>query len=72
MTHALSLSPPGKAPGPDAVPMDLYKSNMDPWAPLLTNVLNSACKVYLTSFFVPVFKKGYRYPSLTQAKWLAL
>lgn len=63
VTVAISRLPPNKAPGPDGVPGDLFKSYIDLWAPLLTLHLNSVANGHLPltwsqSIIVPVFKKG--------------
>lgn len=65
VNRAISESAAGKAPGPDGVPVDIYKSNTSLWAPLLTNVLNSFKRyrfppTWAEATLVPIFKKGDR------------
>lgn len=62
---AIKTSAGGKAPGPDSIPVDLYKSNPLLWGPLLTSVLKACCKqgfisTRSESILVPIFKKGDR------------
>lgn len=54
-----------KAPGPDAIPVDLYKGNIDLWGPMLTLVLRACClegklRTWGEFIIVPIFKKGDR------------
>lgn len=54
-----------KAPGPDGIPPDLFKSNPGLWAPVLLAVINAAARTgcpdaWGVSTIVPVFKKGDR------------
>lgn len=52
-----------KAPGPDGIPLDLFWADLEFWGPLLTLVLNAACRAevmpsWSTAVIVLVFKKG--------------
>ena len=65
VTQAILKSANGKAPGPDGVPVDLYKSNMLFWAPILTNVLVATARsgklpTWSQAMIIPIFKKGDR------------
>lgn len=55
----------GRPHGPDGVPINIYKSEINLCSPLLTNVLNSINAVGFISTWpeaivVPIFKKGNR------------
>ena len=65
VSNALLQSKAGKAPGPDGVPLDIFKESPRLWAPLLTIVFNATLKAGLPatwplSVIVPIFKKGDR------------
>lgn len=54
-----------KAPGPDGLPPDLFKSDPSFWAPILVALFNAAAqqgcpKSWAVSTIVPIFKKGDR------------
>ncbi|KAJ1109610.1 hypothetical protein NDU88_006970, partial [Pleurodeles waltl] len=57
---------PGKAPGLDGIPADLYRSDLDMWVRYVNNVSNAvlASGTYPHSWngaiIVPIYKKGNR------------
>ncbi|KAJ1125316.1 hypothetical protein NDU88_003748 [Pleurodeles waltl] len=60
---AIKGSLPDKAPGPDGVPADLFKYNIDLWAPILENGFRAVSTSVLppawsSAIIVPIFKKG--------------
>lgn len=62
---AINTSVGGKAPDPDSIPVDLYKSCPLLWGPLLTLVLRACCThgftpTWIESTLVAIFKKGDR------------
>lgn len=62
---AINASKGRKAPGPDSIPVDLFKSCPLLWGPLLTLVLWACCTcglppTWTESILVPTFKKGDR------------
>lgn len=62
---ALNKSANGKAAGPDGVPIDVFKHNIDFWSPILLNVFNATLggtlpASWVESIMVPIFKKGDR------------
>ena len=65
VSKAIKACVNNKAPGPDGVPADLFKSNIEFWAPLITNVLKAVSSVgkiptRSQAVIIPIFKKGNR------------
>lgn len=62
---ALMNSASGKAAGPDRVPIDIFKHNMNFWVPILLKFFNATINgvipaTWAESVIVPIFKKGDR------------
>ena len=62
-SKAITALTANKAPGPDGVPGDVYKSEPLVWGPLLTNIVNAAAiegvpEAWGLSTIIPIFKKG--------------
>ena len=62
---AITQLPNSKAPGPNGLPGDLLKHQVDFWAPTMTQYINAVMRSgipdsWSDSIIVPIFKKGSR------------